>query len=186
MKLLSYLSFIKEGVSRKALIITGDGFQDDELFRPKSSLESAGYLVTVVGIDTGVVSAYNSDKTIKIESEVSNLNPSDYDILVIPGGKAPDKIRKDKSIISFVKEFYQTGKKIAAICHGPQLLVTADIIEGVRMTCYPDMKEELISSGANYVDKELVIDGQFITSRNPNDLDVFCKEIINKIKKSNF
>lgn len=178
MKLLSYLSFIKESATRKALIITGDGFQDDELFRPKSSLESAGYLVTVAGANTGIASAYNSDETIKIETEVSDLSPNDYDILVIPGGKAPDKIRNDKSIISFVKDFHQTGKKIAAICHGPQLLVTADIIGGVRMTCYPDMKEELISAGANYMDRDLVIDGQFITSRNPDDLGVFCKEII--------
>lgn len=178
MKLLSYLSFIKESANRKALIITGEGFQDDELFKPKSSLESVGYSVTVAGANTGIASAYNSDKTIKIENKVSNLSPDDYDILVIPGGKAPDKIRNDKSIISFVKEFYQTGRRIAAICHGPQLLVTADIIEGVKMTCYPDMKEELISAGANYIDRELVVDGQFITSRNPDDLDVFCKEII--------
>jgi protease I len=179
MRILNYISFINESKnSRSAIIITGEGFQDDELFEPKSTLESAGFSVVIAGVSKGSIKAYNSDKTINIESKVSDLNPGDYDILVIPGGKAPDKIRKDKSVIKFVKDFYDTGKKIAAICHGPQLLVTADIVDGVDMTCYPDMKEELIEAGANYIDKNIVVDGQFITSRNPDDLDVFCREII--------
>jgi protease I len=179
MKILNYITFINEKMnSGLAIIITGEGFQDDELFEPKSTLESAGFSVVIAGVAKGLVKAYNSDKTINIESKVSDLNPGDYDILVIPGGKAPEKIRKDKSIIKFVKDFYDTGKKIAAICHGPQLLVTADIVDGVNMTCYPDMKNELIEACANYIDKNIVVDGQFITSRNPDDLDVFCREII--------
>jgi protease I len=179
MKIFRYNDFIKESNSNKsAVILTGEGFQDAELFDPKSALEKAGYNVVVTGIETGEIKAYNSDKMINIEKLVSELNPNDYDILILPGGKAPDKIRKDNNVISFVKNFYKTGKKIAAICHGPQILVTANIVDGIEMTCYPDMKSELIEAGANYVDKELIVDGQFITSRNPNDLSVFCKEII--------
>jgi protease I len=178
MKILSYVKFIKESYNRAAIIITSEGFQDDELFEPKSTLEGAGFSVVIAGVSKGSIKAYNSDKTINIEYKVSDLKPDNYDILVIPGGKAPEKIRKDKSVIKFVKDFYNTGKKIAAICHGPQLLVTTDIVDRVDMTCYPDMKEELIKAGANYIDKNIVVDGQFITSRNPDDLDVFCREII--------
>jgi protease I len=178
MKIFRYSDFIKESSEvSKAVIITGEGFQDSELFDPKSSLKEAGYYIIVAGVETGEVKAYNSNKTVDIEILVSDLNVNDYDILILPGGEAPDKIRKDNSVISFVKDFYKTGKRIGAICHGPQILVTANIVDGVEMTCYPDMKEELIEAGANYVDKELVVDGQFITSRNPGDLPAFCKEI---------
>lgn len=179
MKIFRYSDFIKESSElSKAIIITGEGFQDAELFEPKSALEEVGYSVIVAGVEVGEVKAYNSNKTVDIEILVSELNVNDYDILILPGGKAPDEIRKDNSVISFVKDFYKTGRRIGAICHGPQILVTADIVDGVEMTCYPDMKDELIEAGANYVDKELVVDGQFITSRNPDDLPVFCKEIV--------
>lgn len=179
MKIFRYYDFIKESFYKKsAIIITGEGFQDDELFKPKLVLESSEYDVTISGTTADIVKAYNSDKKVKIDKLVSELSVDDYDILILPGGKAPEFLRKDKNVISFVRDFYKTGKKIAAICHGPQILISAGIVKNKKMTCYPDMKNELIDAGAKYFDKELVVDSQLITSRDPGDLEVFCKEIL--------
>jgi protease I len=179
MKVFRYYDFIKESSYEKsAVIITGEGFQDAELFNPKSALEDAGYNVIIASIKTGDIKAYNSNKKISVDKLVSEIKAKDYDILILPGGKAPDNLRKDDNIISFVNDFYKSGKKIAAICHGPQILISANVVKNKKMTCFSDMKEELINAGAKYIDKELVIDGQFITSRNPNDLEIFCKEIV--------
>ncbi len=179
MKVFRYYDFIKESSYEKsAVIITGEGFQDAELFNPKSALEDAGYNVIIASIKTGDIKAYNSNKKISVDKLVSEIKAKDYDILILPGGRAPDNLRKDDNIISFVNDFYKSGKKIAAICHGPQILISANVVKNKKMTCFSDMKEELINAGAKYIDKELVIDGQFITSRNPNDLEIFCKEIV--------
>lgn len=179
MKVFRYYDFIKESSYEKsAVIITGEGFQDAELFNPKSALEDAGYNVIIASIKTGDIKAYNSNKKISVDKLVSEIKAKDYDILILPGGKAPDNLRKDDNIISFINDFYKSGKKIAAICHGPQILISANVVKNKKMTCFSDMKEELINAGAKYIDKELVIDGQFITSRNPNDLEIFCKEIV--------
>ena len=181
--IFTYEQFLNENKSEKsAIILTGEGFQDQELLQPKKSLEDEGVTVTIAGIEKKEVKAYNSDETIDIEEYIGDLNPEDYDILVLPGGKAPDKIRSSDVIIKFVKRFFDTGRPIAAICHGPQVLITAELVDGVTMTCYSDMKDELIEAGANYVDKSLVIDGQFITSREPKDLDEFCSAILSNIK----
>ena len=181
--IFTYKQFLNESKSEKsAIILTGEGFQDQELLQPKKSLVDEGVNVTIAGIEKKEVKAYNSDETIGIEEYIGDLNPEDYDILVLPGGKAPDKIRTSDVVIKFVKRFFDTGKPIAAICHGPQILINADLVNGVTMTCYSDMKEELIEAGANYVDKSLVIDGQFITSREPKDLDEFCSSILSSIK----
>lgn len=182
MRILKYLQFVTENKSgKKAIIITGEGFQDQELVQPKEALEADAVDVTVAGLVVGEIKAYNNDFKTTVDSNISELNPSDYDILILPGGKAPDTLRKNSSVINFVKEFSKTGKPIAAICHGPLILVSANLVEGKNMTCFRDAKEELISSGANYEDSSCVIDNQYITSRNPKDLDVFCQNILSKI-----
>ena len=178
MKVLNYYQFINESISQKrAIIITDNGFQDQELFDPKISLESNGFSVSICSTSLGEIKSYNSDKTVEVDSIIDQVQPDDFDILILPGGKAPETLRKNKEVLTFVKEFYNTGKPIAAICHGPLILVSAGLVEGKNMTCYEDAKDELVDAGANYQDKSLVVDGQFITSRNPKDLPDFCQKI---------
>lgn len=182
MKILKYLQFIKENNSgKKAIIITDEGFQDQEVLQPKKALEEASVEVTIAGPNLGDIKAYNNDAEIKIEKSIKEVNSNDFDILILPGGKAPTSLRKDNSVIEFVKKFYESGKPIAAICHGPLILISADLTKDKKMTCFQNAKDELIKSGAKYEDSSCVIDGQFITSRNPDDLTDFCKEILSKI-----
>lgn len=183
MKIYNWSQFIKENKnSKKILILTGEKFQDDEVFKPKERLEGEGFEVTVSSNESKNYKAFNSEKTIEVKKPLSNLSPNDFDMLVIPGGKAPEYLRKEKSIINFVKDFYKTGKPIASICHGPLILVSAKLVEGKKMTCFEDAVEELKSAGAIYKNRSCVIDDQFITSRNPGDLQDFCDAIIKKLK----
>ncbi|MFW6225753.1 MAG: type 1 glutamine amidotransferase domain-containing protein [bacterium] len=183
MKIFKFKHFLNENKStKKALILTGDGFQDQELIQPLDALKANGIPFVTAGIEKGVMAlSYNKPIIMYIWKHIRDLHPDDFDILIIPGGKAPNELRKHKSVINFVREFHKTGKPIAAICHGPQILVTANIVKGITMTCYPSMKDELIEAGANYVDESLVIDKNIITSRKPEDLGEFCSAIISSV-----
>jgi len=182
MKIQKYSQFVKESKNiKRALIISGNGFQDEELFQPKKTLENNEIEVVIASNSLGKMKAYNNDSTIEVQTLISDLRPEDFDILILPGGKAPEYLKNDESVLNFVKSFYQTGKPIAAICHGPLILASAGLVSGKNMTCYKDAKEELVSSGANYEDSSCVIDGQFITSRNPDDLKGFCQNILESI-----
>lgn len=183
MKIFTWSQFIKENkTAKKVLILTGEGFQDDELFIPKQRLESEGFDVTVSSNEAKTYKAFNSDKTVNVEEALVNISPTNYDLLLIPGGKAPEYLRKEKSVIEFVKKFAGTDKPIAAICHGPLILESAELVEGKKMTCFEDAVKELKSAGAIYINESCVKDGQFITSRNPGDLEDFCDAIIEKLK----
>lgn len=179
MKIQNYKQFINENkVQKSALIITDSGFQDRELFEPISALKSSGVNVTVSGPKLGTIKAYNSDKTYNVEKLINNLNPQNYDILILPGGEAPKKLRKNPLILNIVRQFKKSGKPIAAICHGPLILASAGLVKGVNLTSFSDAKEEMIAAGANWVDSIRVKDKNIITSRNPGDLKQFCSEII--------
>ena len=185
MKIYRYLQFLKESKeTKKILIITGEGFQSDEVLKPKESLESEGYSVTISSNKTGEFKAFNNDEVVTVEKELKELNIEDFEMLIIPGGKAPEYLREKSSVINFVKEFNESGKTIASICHGPLILVSAGLVEGKKMTCFEDAVDELKSAGAKYKDKSVVIDGNFITSRNPDDLEDFCQAIKSKLKES--
>jgi len=114
---------------------------------------------------------------IKIEAAASDCDPEDYDALVIPGGYSPDHLRIDKGVVEFVREMVDGGKLIAAVCHGPQLLIEVDAVKGKQMTSWPSVKKDLENAGAKWVDKEVVVDGLLITSRKPDDLEAFSGAI---------
>jgi protease I len=118
----------------------------------------------------------------------SDLSPEevkieDYDALIIPGGRAPDRMRINKSLVKIVKDAYNKGKVIAAVCHGPQMLIEADLLRGKKATCYRSVVTDLKNAGANYVDAPVVVDGKIVTSRFPDDLPIFCQETIKLLKK---
>ena len=158
-------------------ILVAEGFHDGEAYMPYGYLTNLGYSVTVIGPEAGSVTAYNSDFTIDIHATVENVVPGNFDAIIIPGGRAPAALREYPEIVDFVREFYEDGRILAAICHGPQLLAAADVLQGKTVTGVAGISDEMEEAGAEYVDEELVIDENLITSRTPGDLDVFSRAI---------
>lgn len=155
-------------------------FEDSEFRVPYSRLKEAGHDIVVFGKQAGeTVKGKRGEESFTVEKTAQGLSPNDFDALVIPGGFSPDHLRTDEPVVSFVREFCKTGKPVAAICHGPQLLIEADAVSGKTMTSFPSVRKDLQNAGVNWVDQEVVEDDNLITSRTPNDLDAF----VNAIKK---
>ncbi len=157
--------------------LVGEGFQDAETFMPMAYLLNRGAAVTVIGIEPAVVTAYNSKMTAVVEKSVADVKVGDFDALVIPGGRSPDRLRQHEEVVIFVREFFEADKPIASICHGPQVLITAGVLEGREVTCFADVADEVTAAGARYVDEPMVRDGNLITSRIPEDIPQFSAAI---------
>lgn len=156
-------------LGRRVAIITANNVQDLEFFYPYYRLTEAGFDVDVITPKGGKFEGKNGfglQNTLAIE----DVGAGDYDLLYLPGGKAPAELRENETVLSFVKKFAAFGNPIAAICHGPQVLISADLVRGKQMACWPEVREELEKAGGIFVDEALVMDGQFITSRMPGDL----------------
>ena len=151
------------------LIITADDTQDLEFFYPYYRLNEEGYKVDVATPKGGAFKG-KMGMGLKETRSITEVYPADYALLYIPGGKAPAELRKNDAVVEFVKKFAATGKPIAAICHGPQLLVEAGLIRGKKISAYPEVRKEVEAAGGVYADEALAIDGQFITARVPGDL----------------
>jgi len=161
----------------RVAVLTGEGFHDGEAYMPIGFLSNRGVEVTVIGVTPGVVNAYNSAFTILIERAVTDVEVEYFDALILPGGQAPAALREHKEVVDFVRAFYNAGKPVAAICHGPQILVRAGVMQGVRATAVGGIEEELTESGAMFVDEPVVVHENLITSRTPPDLAAFCHAI---------
>ena len=167
---------------KKVAILATDGFEQVELTDPKASLEQAGATVDVISIKPGEIKGWDFTdwgESVKVDHLVNEVKPSDYDALVLPGGQInPDNLRIDKSAVAFIKQFVESGKPVAAICHGPWGLVEADVVRGKTMTSWPSIHTDLKNAGANWVDREVVQDGNLITSRQPEDIPAFSNKLI--------
>ncbi len=161
--------------------LVGEGFHDAETYIPMAYLMNRGARVTVVGVEPAEVTSYNSDITIHVRRSVSDVNPDRFDALVIPGGESPDWLRQHSEVVSFAGDFFNTGKPVAAICHGPQVLITAGVLDGREATCFATVADELREAGATFEDEPVVRDGNLITSRVPDDIPAFSKEIKNAL-----
>jgi protease I len=168
---------------KKVLLFVENGFEDRELMYPYYRLQEAGYKVEVVGPEAKVT--YKGEYGLTIESSFSpkDVNIGDYVAIIIPGGRAPDRMRTNKSMVNLVKEAFQKGKVIAAICHGPQLLIETGVMNGKRATCYVSVSTDLKNAGGIYLDKSVVVDGNLVTSRFPADLPNFCRETLKLLEK---
>lgn len=166
----------------RVAILTEEGFEQVELTSPKEALEKAGAKADVISPKSGKIKAWDTKDwgiEINVDKELKDAKVDDYDALVLPGGVLnPDKLRTNKDAVAFVKEFLQSGKPVAAICHGPQTLIETGLLDGRRMTSYPSLKTDLKNAGANWVDQEMVHDDNLISSRKPDDLPAFNKELI--------
>ncbi|MEN0055998.1 MAG: type 1 glutamine amidotransferase domain-containing protein [Mucilaginibacter sp.] len=171
--------------NRKVAILTEEGFEQVELTSPKQALELAGATVHVISPKSGTIKAWDKTNwgiTISVDKQLSEVSPDDYDALVLPGGVLnPDKLRQNKDAIAFASAFLDEGKPVAAICHGPQLLIETGLIKGRRLTSYPSLQTDLKNAGADWVDQEVVVDNGLVTSRRPDDLEAFNRKTIEEI-----
>ncbi|HEY1994637.1 MAG TPA: type 1 glutamine amidotransferase domain-containing protein [Edaphobacter sp.] len=173
---------------KKVAILATDGYEQVELTDPKRDLEKAGAKVDVLSIKTGQIKGWDKTewgKSVKVDHLVNDVRPADYDALVLPGGQInPDKLRTDRNAVAFIKQFVESGKPVAAICHGPWALIEAEVVKGKTVTSWPSIHTDLKNAGAKWVDKEVVQDGNLITSRRPEDIPAFSKQIIQTLAKA--
>ncbi|MCW2541624.1 MAG: pfpI [Frankiales bacterium] len=168
---------------RHVAILAADGVERVELEQPRQALDRAGARTTLLSIHDGEIAARSHDLedagTFTVDRLVGGVSPDDFDALVLPGGTVnPDRLRMDGTAVSFVRDFVDSGKPVAAICHGPWNLVEADRVRGRRLTSWPSVRTDLRNAGADVVDEEVVTDGNITTSRSPDDLPAFCKRIV--------
>jgi len=166
---------------RIALLVEAD-YQDMEVWYPKLRLTEAGAKVVTIGTATGPHYKGKYGYPITTDKKASEVSADDFDAIVIPGGWAPDKLRQHSDVIDLVRKIDAAGKPVAAICHAGSVLVSADIVRDRTLTSFVAVKDDLIHAGANWVDREVVVDGNLITSRKPDDLPAFCRELIRMLK----
>ncbi|MGW4275673.1 type 1 glutamine amidotransferase domain-containing protein [Streptomyces seoulensis] len=174
---------------RKVAILAADGVERVELEQPRGALHGAGARTDVLSIRPGEIQARQGDLdsagTFPVDWLVSDASTDDYDALLLPGGTMnPDQLRVNEDAVGFVKAFVDTGKPVATICHGPWTLAEADVVRGRRLTSWPSIRTDLRNAGADVVDEEVVIDGQFTSSRSPADLPAFCAAIVEQFAQA--
>ena len=173
-------------MAKRVLILATNGFEQSELMKPKANLEKAGIETTVVSLESGEIKGWDTDDwgdSVKVDKTLGEVSSCEgYDALLLPGGQInPDLLRVEDRAVALVKDFAKADKPIAAICHAPWLLIEADIVKGKTATCYKSIRTDLKNAGANVVDQEVAIDGNLITSRNPNDIPAFSKALIEAV-----
>ncbi len=172
---------------KKIAILATDGFEQAELLEPRKALEEAGAKTVIVAPKDGEIKGWNSKdwgESVRVDKTLKEARPNDYDALVLPGGVMnPDQLRMDPVAVDFVRKFAQSGKTVAAICHGPWTLIEAGVIKGKNLTSWPSLKTDINNAGGHWVDEQVCIDGQFITSRKPDDIPAFNRAIIEAVSR---
>ncbi|HEV7807522.1 MAG TPA: type 1 glutamine amidotransferase domain-containing protein [Solirubrobacteraceae bacterium] len=168
---------------RKIAILATDGVEQVELEQPRQAIHDAGGRTELLSLDSGEIQAMNNDlepaDTFGVDGKVADVAVEDYHALLLPGGTCnPDRLRMDGDAVAFVRDFVNSGKPVAAICHGPWTLVEADVVRGRRITSFPSLRTDLRNAGADVVDEQVCVDANIVSSRNPNDLPAFCETIV--------
>ncbi|OQA03433.1 MAG: putative cysteine protease YraA [Planctomycetes bacterium ADurb.Bin401] len=168
---------------KKIAVLAEDHYETLELWYPYFRMKEEGFKTVIVG--PGKKKDYTSKDKYPApeEMKISDVKISDFDAVIIPGGYAPDMMRREKQIIEFVKNMFNAGKLVAYICHAGWIPASAGILKGKKATCFFSIKDDIINAGADYADKEVVVDGNLISSRQPDDLPAFCREIIKFLKE---
>ena len=168
---------------RRVLILTGDIYEDLELWYPKLRLQEAGATVVVAGPQADQQYTGKNGYPCISDAAIAEMNSADFDALVVPGGFMPDKLRRDATVLELVRQFDSAGKPIAAICHGGWIPISAGVYRGVTLTGSPGIRDDLVNAGANYQDLSVVVDRHHVTSRRPDDLPDFCRALIELMTK---
>ncbi len=165
----------------KVAILATDGFEQSELLEPRRALDEAGAQTVVVSLNTGRIKGWNHKEwgeSVTVDATVDSSNAKHYDALLLPGGVMnPDNLRMNEKAVAFVKDFIDAKKPVAAICHGPWTLIEAGAVKGRTLTSWPSLKTDIRNAGGSWVDREAVVDGNLVTSRNPKDIPAFNREI---------
>ena len=174
-------------MSKKVAILATNGFEESELRSPKEYLEQQGWTAEIVSLKSGTIKAWadgNWGGDYKVDKTLDEVSSGDYHALVLPGGVInPDQLRRSEDAVAFVKSFFDEKKPVAAICHGPQILIDAEVVDGRELTSFSSVKKDLINAGANWKDAEVVVDNGLVTSRTPDDLPAFNKKMVEEIKE---
>jgi protease I len=170
--------------SRRVLIFVDDVYEDLELWYPKLRLEEAGFEVTVAGPKAGQSYCGKHGYPCRSDAEIRQMRSGDFDPVVLPGGFMPDKLRRDPQVLALVREFAQAGKLVAAICHGGWIAISAGVYRGVRVTGSLGIKDDLVNAGAHWEDAAVVVDRNFVSSRQPDDLPAFCRAVLSVLGSS--
>jgi protease I len=167
---------------KKIAFLATNGFEQIELTRPLVDMKNEGAEVELVSLGLGAIQGENQgdpSTTYKIDKDVNDVSALEYDGLVLPGGvRSPDELRMDERATQFVREFFDQHKPVAAICHGPWMLVEADVVNGRTLTSWPSLKTDIENAGGHWVDEEVVVDKGLVTSRGPDDIDAFCSKAL--------
>jgi protease I len=167
---------------KRIAILATEGVEQSELEIPREALDEAGAETELISLQAGEIRAWDDEDfgdSFDVDKSINDARPDDYDALLLPGGVMnPDKLRMEPKVIEFVRAFFAAGKPVAAICHGPQVLIDADVVRGRKMTSYPSVKKDLMNAGANWVDEEVVVDNGLVTSRKPDDIPAFNAKMV--------
>lgn len=166
----------------KIAVLIDDLFEDSEYSKPAEAFKKAGHQLTHIGLKPGQeVKGKHEGYRVKIDKAVEDASPTDFDALLIPGGYSPDRLRAQPEPVKFVREFMQSGKPVFSICHGPQLLITAQTLKGRKVTGWKSITQDIKNAGAEFRDEEVVIDGNLVSSRSPDDLPAFINASLEKL-----
>ncbi|HEY4183828.1 MAG TPA: type 1 glutamine amidotransferase domain-containing protein [Polyangia bacterium] len=168
--------------SKKIACLLASEFEDSELDVPRQRLQAAGYVVEIIGAQVGQqLKGHKGRVTVSVDRSIDEARVDDYEGLLIPGGHSPDQLRADPRFVQFVKRFDQTGRPLAAVCHGPQLLIAAGLVKGRSLTAWSTIQDDLRQIGAHVRDEPVVVDGNWTTSRRPDDLESFSAKFIEEL-----
>ena len=171
--------------SKRVAIVATDGFEQSELLEPKKALEAASAKVDVVSLKPGRIRGWKHTDwgdEVAVDKVVGDAKADDYDALVLPGGVInPDKLRLHEDVLAFVRAFFEQGKPVGAICHGPWTLINAGVIKGRHVTSWPSLRQDLVNAGARWTDEQVVAERGLVTSRKPDDIPAFNRKLIEEI-----
>jgi protease I len=167
----------------RVAILLDEMYEDSEFRIPYERLRQAAHAPVIVGSEAGRrLTGKRGEESVMTEVEIGDVSPEDYDAVVIPGGRSPERLRTDPRMVGFIRAFFQDGGLVAAVCHGPLLLAAADVVRGRTLTSWPAVQDELFEAGARWVDREVVEDGNLVTSRKPADLEAFSRALLRRLE----
>lgn len=171
--------------NKKVAILVTNGFEESELTEPRKALTDNGAITHIISLQSGTIKSWkngNWGMDIKVDKTIDEVNEMDYNALLLPGGVInPDTLRQNELAVKFVRSFFKNQKPVAAICHGPQLLIEADVVDGRMLTSYPSIRKDLLNAGAEWLNQEVVVDQGLVTSRSPKDLPAFNSKLVEEV-----